>query len=172
MKKILFLFLLALSISTVSAQKSFYDFKVRDIDGKRFSFNELRGKKVLIVNTASKCRFTPQFAELEKFYKENKDKNFVIIGFPSNSFAGKEPLTNDEIKDFCQKNYGVTFPMMSKISVTGNNTHPLYRWLTEKSLNGVQDSEVTWNFQKYLINEQGVLVKVLEPGTSVFTIEL
>lgn len=148
---------------TADAQKSFYDFTVKDIAGRDFPLEQLRGKKVLVVNTASKCGLTPQYEDLEKLYKEFKDKNFVIIGFPANNFMKQEPGTNEEIAEFCQANYGVTFPMMSKISVKGDDMHPLYQWLTSKSQNGKMDSEVAWNFQKYLINENGELVDVVKP---------
>jgi glutathione peroxidase len=158
--------------STLMAQTSFYDFKVKDIDGNDFSFSQLKGKKVLLVNTASKCGNTPQYADLEKFYEENKNRNFVIIGFPANNFLGQEPGTNEDIKAFCQKNYGVTFPMMSKISVKGDDMHPLYKWLTSKDLNGFKDSQVKWNFQKYLVDEEGNLIDILDPKTSVNTLKL
>lgn len=149
----------ALIIPAYSQQpKSFYDFTVKDIDGNPFSLSTLKGKKVLVVNTASKCGFTPQYADLEKLYQEYKDKNFVIIGFPANNFMGQEPGTNEEIKNFCSVNYGVSFPMMSKISVKGKDMDPLYKWLTTKELNKVMDSNVGWNFQKYLIDEHGNLV--------------
>lgn len=142
---------------------SFYDFTVKDIDGNSFSLSTLKGKKVLVVNTASKCGLTPQYTDLEKLYKEFESKNFLIIGFPANSFAEQEPGTNEEIKNFCMVNYGVTFPMMSKISVKGEDMDPLYKWLTTKELNGVMDSEVSWNFQKYLIDEEGNLVDMVPP---------
>jgi glutathione peroxidase len=171
MKTINIILAMLFSMTSLFSQTSFYDFKVKDIDGNDFSFNQLKGKKVLIVNTASKCGNTPQYAELEKFYELHKDKNFVIIGFPANNFLSQEPGTNEEIKSFCQKNYGVSFPMMSKISVKGTDIHPLYKWLTSKDLNGIEDSEVKWNFQKYLINEKGTLVSVLNPKTSVNTLE-
>ena len=158
--------------STLMAQTSFYDFKVKDIDGNDFSFSQLKGKKVLLVNTASKCGNTPQYADMEKFYEENKNRNFVIIGFPANNFLGQEPGTNEDIKAFCQKNYGVTFPMMSKISVKGDDMHPLYKWLTSKDLNGYKDSQVKWNFQKYLVDEDGKLIDILDPKTSVNTLKL
>jgi len=161
-----------LSMTQISAQTSFYDFTVKDIDGNDFSFSQLKGKNVLIVNTASKCGFTPQYAELEKFYRENKDKDCIIIGFPANNFLWPEPGTNEEIKSFCQLNYGVTFPMMSKISVKGNDMHPVYKWLTSKDLNGSLDSEVKWNFQKYLIGKDGKLLEVLNPKASVNTLKL
>ena len=119
--------------------------------------------KIIVVNTASKCGLTPQYKDLEAIYKQYKDKNLVIVGFPANNFAQQEPGSNKEIETFCQQNYGVSFPMMSKISVKGNDMHPLYKFLTEKSKNGLQDSEVEWNFQKYLINEKGELDKVVSP---------
>lgn len=119
----------------------------------------------MIVNTASKCGLTPQYEKLESLYQQYKDQNFVIIGFPANNFMWQEPGTNDEIQAFCQKNYGVSFPMMAKISVKGKNQHPLYAFLTQKAKNGVVDSSVKWNFQKYLIDENGVLVDVIAPRT-------
>ena len=119
----------------------------------------------MIVNTASKCGLTPQYEELEKLYETYKDQNFVIVGFPSNDFMSQEPGSNSDIKEFCQKNYGVSFPMMSKIAVKGNEMAPIYQFLTQKAKNGLQDSEVQWNFQKYLINEKGELEKVISPRT-------
>ena len=144
---------------------SIYQFKTEDLSGNTFDFASLKGKKILIVNTASKCGLTPQYEELEKLYKEYKDKNFVIVGFPANNFASQEPGTNEEIGAFCQKNYGVTFPMMGKVSVKGDDQNEIYQFLTQKSKNGVQDSEVEWNFQKYLLNEKGELEKVIAPKT-------
>jgi len=146
--------------------KTLYDFKVTTLDGKEFDFSTLRGKKVMIVNTASKCGNTPQYADLEKLYKTFGGDKFVIIGFPANNFLWQEPGTNAEIQEFCTKNYGVTFPMMAKISVKGKDIHPLYQWLTKKEYNGVLDSEVKWNFQKYLIDENGHIVKVVAPKTN------
>jgi glutathione peroxidase len=122
-----------------------------------------------VVNTASKCGNTPQYADLEKLYKEYGGEKFVIIGFPANNFMSQEPGTNEEIETFCRVNYGVTFPMMAKISVKGKDIHPLYEWLTSKSLNGVMDSEVKWNFQKYLIDENGKLVEVLMPKENPYS---
>lgn len=156
------LFLLA---TAAMAQKSFYDFKVTDINGKEFPLSNLKGKKVMVVNVASKCGNTPQYAILEKIYKQYGPDKFVIVGFPANNFLSQEPGTDAEIAEFCTKNYGVTFPMMSKISVKGKDMAPVYRWLTEKSQNGVMDSEVKWNFQKYLIDESGKLVDVVDPRT-------
>lgn len=151
-------------ISTVAfSQKSFYDFKVNDIDGKEFNLSSLKGKKVLVVNTASKCGNTPQYKQLEAIYRQYGGNKFTIVGFPANNFGKQEPGTNKEIEEFCEKNYGVTFPMMSKISVKDSDIDPLYKWLTSKSENGVMDSEVKWNFQKYLIDENGKLVDVVDP---------
>ncbi len=154
---------------TIFSQTSgFYSFKVKTLDGKDFSFSSLKGKKVMIVNTASRCGFTPQYKDLEELY-EKYQGNLVIIGFPANNFASQEPGTAVEIQKFCSENYGVTFPMMGKISVKGDDMHPLYKWLTSKDKNGVMDSEVKWNFQKYLIDENGKLVDVLyskeKPGS-------
>ncbi|MCE1202162.1 MAG: glutathione peroxidase [Bacteroidia bacterium] len=165
MKKAILFSILLLGIISVNAQKAFHDFVVNDIDGKPYALSSLKGKKVMVVNTASKCGLTPQYAKLEKLYEQYGSDKFVIIGFPANNFMSQEPGTNAEIKAFCTDNYGVSFPMMSKISVKGNDMHPLYKWLTSKELNGVEDSSVSWNFQKYLIDEQGRLVKVLSPRT-------
>lgn len=136
-------------------KKTLYDFTAKTIDGKDFDFSSLKGKKVMIVNTASLCGFTPQYADLEKLYQEYGGAHFTIIGFPANNFGSQEPGSNAEIHEFCTKNYGVTFPMMQKISVKGADITPLYQWLTEKSENGVQDAPVQWNFQKFLIDENG-----------------
>lgn len=163
-KKIALLFLLTVAFQASCQQ--IYDFKVTDIDGEAYDLKKLKGKKVMIVNTASKCGLTPQFEELEKLYKTYKDQGFVIIGFPTNDFLSQDPGTNEQIKSFCQKNYGVTFPMMSKITVKGKDKHPLYEYLTTKSLNKLEDNKVKWNFQKYLIDEKGVLVRVVDPSTS------
>ncbi|MCF6129501.1 glutathione peroxidase [Flavobacterium sp. AS60] len=148
--------------AAVSAE-TIYQFKVTDLYGKEFDFASLKGKKILIVNTASECGLTPQYKDLEAIYKKYKDLNFVIVGFPANNFGAQEPGSNEQIAKFCEMNYGVTFPMMSKISVKGSDMDDVYKFLTQKSKNGLQDSEVEWNFQKYLINEQGELVKVLSP---------
>jgi len=140
--------------------KGFYDFKVKTLEGNDFDLSSLKGKKVMVVNTASKCGFTPQYKDLEEVYEKYSDV-LVIIGFPANNFMHQEPGSATEIRDFCSKNYGVTFPLMEKISVKGNDIHPLYKWLTSKQENGVMDSEVRWNFQKYLIDENGKLVDVV-----------
>ena len=146
-------------------KETIYQFKVTDLSGEAFDFSTLEGKKIMIVNTASECGLTPQYKDLEAIYEKYKDKNFVIVGFPANNFASQEPGTNEEIAAFCEKNYGVSFPMMEKISVKGDDMHAVYKFLTQKSKNGLEDSEVQWNFQKYLINEKGELEKVISPRT-------
>jgi len=150
------------SVSGFSQTSGFYDFKVKTLEGKEFDFASLKGKKVMIVNTASKCGNTPQYKDLEEVY-EKYQPNLVIIGFPANNFGSQEPGTATEIRNFCTENYHVTFPMMEKISVKGKDMAPLYKWLTSKSKNGILDSEVKWNFQKYLIDETGKLVAVIDP---------
>jgi glutathione peroxidase len=152
--------------------KTFHDFTVKSIDGTDYDLSSLKGRKVLVVNTASKCGFTPQYADLEKLYQKYKDRNFIIIGFPANNFLRQEPGTDSEIKAFCQLNYGVTFPMMSKISVKGKDIHPLYSWLTRKELNGVMNSSVKWNFQKYMIDENGRLAGMVSPKTNPMSEEI
>ena len=164
MKKIFFAGLfMVLVLGAIAQNKTLYDFKATTLDGKTFDLSSLKGKKVLVVNTASKCGLTPQYATLQKLYDTYKDRNFVIIGFPANNFAQQEPGTNAEIQEFCKLNYGVTFPMMSKISVKGDDIAPIYKWLTMKSLNGVTDAEVQWNFQKFMVDEQGNLVGFVSP---------
>ncbi|MDP2724462.1 MAG: glutathione peroxidase [Bacteroidales bacterium] len=163
---LLSIFLSTLLTFTMSAQTSFYDYTVTDIDGNPFALSQLKGKKVMVVNVASKCGFTPQYEQLEALYQKYKDQNFVIIGFPANNFKEQEPGTEEEIKSFCTLNYGVTFPLMSKISVKGDDMAPLYHWLTERDLNGSSNSSVKWNFQKYLVDENGQLVEVLNPWIS------
>ncbi|MCB9046301.1 MAG: glutathione peroxidase [Chitinophagales bacterium] len=139
--------------------KSIYEFKVEALDGGTIDFADFKGKKILIVNTASKCGFTPQYEGLETLYEQKKDK-LVIVGFPANNFMRQEPGNNEEIAAFCKKNYGVTFPMAAKISVKGKEMAPIYHWLTKKEYNNYEDSDVKWNFQKYLIDEEGNLVGV------------
>ncbi len=165
MKKVklsLLFFLMVFSVTVFSQSSGFYDFKVKTLEGGNFDFSSLKGKKVMIVNTASKCGNTPQYKDLEALYEKNHD-DLVIIGFPANNFGSQEPGTAVEIRKFCTDNYGVTFPMMEKISVKGDDMAPIYKWLTSKKENGVKDSEVKWNFQKYLIDENGKLVDVLDP---------
>jgi len=148
---------------------SFYDFKTTTLDGQPFNLSSLKGKKVLVVNTASKCGNTPQYAQLEELYKKYGGDKFTIIGFPANNFLYQEPGSNEQIRKFCTRNYGVTFPMMSKISVKGKDQDPIYRWLTTKDENGVMDAPVKWNFQKFMIDENGNLIDMVAPGTSPMT---
>jgi len=152
-----------LALSLFGQKSSFYQLEASTIDGKTFKFSELKGKKVMIVNTASKCGFTPQYESLEALYQKYKNQGFVIIGFPSNDFLGQEPGSNEQIAEFCKLNYHISFPMMSKVKVTGENMHAVYKWLTTKTLNGKFDEKVSWNFQKFLIDEKGNLVKVFPP---------
>ena len=146
--------------------KTFYDFSAKKIEGEMMELSSLKGKKVLVVNTASKCGLTPQYNELEELYKTYGGENFTIIGFPANNFMRQEPGTDEEIKEFCELNYGVTFQMMSKISVKGDDIDPIYKWLTSEEENGVMDSKVSWNFQKYMIDENGQLVDFVSPKES------
>lgn len=172
MKAIKFLFIiLTLGIpgamaTDVSEQKVLHDFIVEDIFGDPFDLSQLRGKKVMVVNTASRCGLTPQYEQLEELYRTYGGDNFVIIGFPANNFMNQEPGTNEEIIAFCQENYGVTFPMMSKVSVKGRDIAPVYEWLTSKELNGKMDVSISWNFQKFLVDEHGQLFDVLSPRES------
>ncbi|MDR0368180.1 MAG: Ig-like domain-containing protein [Bacteroidales bacterium] len=152
----------------VLVEKTLHSFVVDDIYGKAFDLSQLKGKKVLIVNVASQCGLTPQYADLQKLYETHARYNFVIIGFPCNDFGGQEPGTSDEIVEFCQSNYGVTFPLMSKVSVKGNAKAPLYKWLTEKSENEWKDVEIEWNFQKFMIDENGQIVDCLSPQSPFF----
>jgi glutathione peroxidase len=163
LKKTLLLLLGIMFVGILQAQTTFHDFKVTDIDGEEFDLSSLKGKKILVVNVASRCGLTPQYEQLQALYEKYKDKNFVIIGFPANNFRGQEPGTNTEIKEFCTLNYNVTFPLMSKIDVIGEDKAPIYQWLTEKSKNGKMDAEVQWNFQKFMIDEAGNWVDFLPP---------
>ncbi len=139
--------------------KSIYDFKVPGLTGEDIDFSRFKGKKILIVNVASKCGYTPQYEALEAMYEKHKD-SIVIIGFPANDFGAQEPGSSEEIASFCKKNYGVTFPMAQKITVVGKEMAPIYQWLTLKENNGVESTTVKWNFQKYLIDEQGNYVRM------------
>ena len=159
--------ILAMSLYS-QAEKTFYNYKVITLEGEEFDFADLKGKKVLIVNTASKCGFTPQYEGLQMLYEKYGGDNFTIVGFPSNDFLKQEPGTHEEIREFCSENYGITFPMMEKISVKGKNMHPLYQWLTRKDLNGYKNSSVSWNFHKYLVDEEGNLVESLSMKTKPF----
>ena len=142
---------------------SIHQFTANSIEGKKIDLATFKGKKILVVNTASECGLTPQFKELQELYETYKDKNFLIVGFPSNDFGKQDPGNNSEIKSFCERNYGVTFLMMEKVVVKGDSIHPIYRWLTSKSENGVMNSKVRWNFQKYMLDENGHLVDVVSP---------
>mgnify|MGYP000956847069 CR=1 FL=1 len=155
----------ALTENIEQVSENIYQYQVTDLYGESFDFSNLKGKKVMVVNTASECGLTPQYEELQKLYETYKNKNFVIVGFPANNFGGQEPGSDAQIASFCKENYGVTFPMMSKISVKGGDMHEVYHFLTEKQKNGLQDSEVAWNFQKYLINREGQLEKIISPKT-------
>ncbi len=155
--KFLLAMLLFVTPGSKEVPKSIYDFKVEELSGGQIDLAKYKGKKILIVNTASQCGYTPQYAALEKVYKKYQGK-LVIIGFPANNFGAQEPGSNSEIKSFCTKNYGVTFPMAAKISVKGDDMAPIYQWLTQKQHNHYMDSDVKWNFQKYLIDEKGNLV--------------
>ena len=143
--------------SAATSQPTIYNFKVEGLEGGTINFASFKGKKILIVNTASKCGYTPQYTELEELYEKYKDK-LVVIGFPANNFGGQEPGTNAEIKEFCTGTYHVTFPMAAKVSVKGDDMAPLYQWLTSKEKNGVLDAEIKWNFGKFLLNEKGELI--------------
>lgn len=164
--KNIFIAIILLSTTLVNAQtmkQSIHQFKVTDLYGNEFDFSSLKGKKVMVVNTASECGLTPQYEQLQEVYEHYKDKNFIIIGFPANNFGAQEPGSDEQIASFCKKNFGVTFPMMSKISVKGDEMHELYQFLTQKAKNGLEDSSVKWNFQKYLVDENGYLEKVIAP---------
>jgi glutathione peroxidase len=149
--------LLIVAASLISNAQSIHSFKVKGIDGKQIDFASFKGKKILVVNTASKCGYTPQYEALEKVYEQYKDR-LVIIGFPCNQFGGQEPGTNEEIVSFCKKNYGVTFPLADKIDVKGPGIAPIYQWLTQKSKNGVVDATISWNFNKFLLDEKGNMI--------------
>lgn len=150
-------------LSDLEQTGSIHNFVVEDIYGDSFDLATLAGRKVMVVNTASECGFTPQFAQLEELYQSYKDRGLVVIGFPTNDFLDQDPGDNKKILEFCQENYGVTFPMMAKVTTKGSEKSELYRWLTEKSANGVVDAPVQWNFQKFLIDEDGSIFQVLAP---------
>lgn len=143
--------------ATPAAQPTIYQFKVEGLEGGMIDFSQFKGKKILIVNTASKCGYTPQYEELQKLYEQYKDK-LVIVGFPANNFGGQEPGSNAEIKEFCKSKFNVSFPMAAKISVKGDDMHPIYQWLTSKEKNGVLDADIKWNFNKFLIGADGVMI--------------
>lgn len=151
--------------------KNIYGFKTNSLDGKTIDFSSFKGKKILIVNTASECGYTPQYKELEELYEKYQTK-LVIVGFPANNFGGQEPGSNTEIQTFCQKNYGVTFPMAAKVSVKGADIAPIYEWLTHKDKNGVLDAEIKWNFNKFLIDENGRMIAYFPSGTTPMSIDI
>jgi len=170
MKKLFFTLIvlssqLGLTQNFKQMKESIHQFEVINLAGEKFNMSSLKGKKVMVVNTASKCGLTYQYEILEEMYKEYKSENFIIVGFPSNNFLWQEPGSNKDIAKFCLENYGVSFPMMEKISVRGSSMHPLYKFLTNKDKNGYKNSSVKWNFQKYLIDEEGYLVKIISPKT-------
>lgn len=166
MKKALFILLAGLfACATFAQQQNLFDFTVKTMDGEDFPLSRLKGKKIMVVNVASKCGLTPQYAQLQELYTKYQSAGFVIVAFPANNFGQQEPGTNAEIREFCTQNYGVTFPVMAKISVKGEDISPLYKWLTTKSENGKENAEVSWNFQKFLIDENGNWVKSIDPRT-------
>ena len=171
MKSIITIIMMA-AIMAAPSSNSIHQFTMTSLEGEDVSLEKFKGKVLLIVNVASKCGLTPQYEDLQKLYDERNADGLEILGFPANNFAGQEPGTKSEIKEFCTKNYGVTFPMFSKISVKGNDTHPLYQFLTEKEKNGVMDSKVKWNFQKYLLDKDGNLVAMIPPSQSVLSSEV
>ncbi len=143
----------------------FYDFSAKDINGHEINMNEYKGKVLLVVNTASKCGFTPQLKELEELYKEYRSIGLEILGFPCNQFLNQEPGSNNDVKNFCEINYGVTFNMFEKIDVNGNNAHPIFKYLKSKE-KGFLTSDIKWNFTKFLIDKEGNVVKRYSPTTA------
>jgi len=162
MKYLILLFALLVQTQLYAQYKTLYDFSAKTIDGKDFNFADLKGKKVLIVNTASQCAFTPQYEKLQELYEEYGGDDFEIVAFPTNDFANQDPGSNQEIKQFCQQ-YNVSFMLMEKITVKGDSILPLYKWLTESSENGVLDAKVKWNFQKFLVDKEGHVVDFVPP---------
>lgn len=152
------LFFSVASNSQEQLPSTIHGFSITTLDGETLDLSQFKGKKLLLVNTASKCGFTSQYKELEELYEKYNDK-LVVIGFPANNFMNQEPGNNDEIAEFCEKNYGVSFPMSEKISVKGKDQEPIYQWLTQKKFNGVENTKVSWNFNKYLIDENGKLIE-------------
>lgn len=151
--------------------KTVYDFPLKDLKGNNLDLAKFKGKKILLVNTASACGLTPQYKQLEELYENFKDK-VEVVGLPCNDFGAQEPGTPEEIGQFCETNFGVTFPLTEKVQILGDNPHPLYAYLTKKELNGHSDSEVKWNFQKYLIDENGFLQQVIHPQTEPLSEEV
>lgn len=162
----------SMTLSTeTAARASVYDFTVKSIDGKNVKLSQYKGKKLLIVNTASECGYTPQYKELEQLYKKHGDK-VTVLGFPANNFGGQEPGTEAQIATFCEKNYGVTFPLFSKVSVKGADTAPLFKFLADKAQNGAVNSAPSWNFCKYLVDEQGHVLKFYKSDVTPLSAEL
>jgi glutathione peroxidase len=157
--------------STIDTSKNIYGFKVEALDGSIIDFSSFKGKKILIVNTASECGYTPQYKDLEKLFETYKDK-LIIVGFPANNFGEQEPGSNNDIKTFCTKNYNVQFPMAAKISVKGKDMAPIYQWLTQKEMNGVLNTEITWNFNKFLLDENGMLISKFESNVNPLSTEI
>jgi glutathione peroxidase len=144
---------------------SIHNFKIESLEGKTIDFSDFKGKKIMLVNVASECGLTPQYQQLQELHENHSDK-VIIVGCPANNFGAQEPGSNEQIKEFCSVRYGVSFPMSAKISVKGEDMHELYQFVTKKELNGFEDSEVKWNFQKYIFNEEGKLIKVIAPTVS------
>ncbi|MBL7964380.1 MAG: glutathione peroxidase [Flavobacteriales bacterium] len=151
--------------ATPKPMSNFFELSVRSLTGDTVNLSRYRGNKIMVVNTASECGYTPQYRQLQELYIAYQDKGFVVLGFPSNDFGRQEPGSAEEIAVFCEKNYGVTFPMMEKVVTKGAGQHPVYAWLTRKELNGKLNTEVSWNFQKFLINADGTLHTTLAPAT-------
>lgn len=166
MKPFAFALTSALLLAASLPAAGIYDFSLKTIDGTSESLSHFKGKTILIVNVASKCGYTPQYAGLQKLYLKYKDKGFVILGFPANNFGAQEPGTNAEIKTFCSRTYNVTFPMFSKISVKGSDQDALYQYLTEKSPNSATHGDIQWNFTKFLIGRDGKVVARFEPDVT------
>lgn len=160
------------TFTTTNAQESIYDIAINDISGNPIDLNTFKGKHILFVNVASECGFTPQYAGLEELHKQFKE-GLVVIGLPCNQFGGQESGTEKEIQQFCSKNYGVSFLLTEKIEVKGEGKHPLYKWLTDKKINGKSSSSVKWNFQKYIVDEKGEFVNyfysITKPMSSKIT---
>ncbi len=154
---------LLIGLMSLAQESTFYQLSAKTIQGEDYSFEQLKGKKVMIVNTATKCSLSPQFNALQELHEQYADQGFVVLAFPSNDFANREPGDHAEIIASCEKRFGISFTLMEKISVKGELMHPVYQWLTQQKLNGSTDSEVKWNFQKYLIDEKGQLIMSVEP---------
>ena len=167
----IFSFIVPVNKHAEKKANSIFQFKVEGLEGGVIDFKKFKGKKILVVNTASKCGYTPQYEELQKLYSTYKNK-LVIVGFPANNFGQQEPGSNLEIKSFCTKNYGVTFPMAAKVSVKGDDIAPIFKWLTSKDLNGVMDADIKWNFTKFLLDEHGVLLKKFDSKVTPMSEEI